>query len=227
MQIYAFFASFLGFMCVLIVEEYLWGCSACVYLVIHVNHSSLITFNKEEIIFLKLFWQRSLTHFIMRTLLGQCLHKIHAPNTTPVLIPAAQHLFRYVQSVYRLGLCSPDPYYEFQRLISHTSGVQSTLQPPTTLTLLHQYVTNVEFDFQQLIIGHFWSQVLKLGPKDTLLNHWWAKWPLPWFWPSPVPILVFPPEVLPTVANRVFTLPREHILTKHVSPSPATTQWNF
>ena len=110
----------------------------------------------------------------------------------------------------------------------HTLRVlQSTLQPPTTLTLLHQYVTNVEFDFQQLIIGHFWSQVLKLGPKDTLLNHWWAKWPLPWFWPSPVPILVFPPEVLPTVANRVFTLPREHILTKHVSPSPATTQWNF
>ena len=51
----------------------------------------------------------------------------------------------------------------------HTLRVlQSTLQPPTTLTLLHQYVTNVEFDFQQLIIGHFWSQVLKLGPKDTL-----------------------------------------------------------
>ena len=168
MQIYAFFASFLGFMCVLIVEEYLWGCSACVYLEIHVNHSSSITFNKEEIIFLKLFWQRSLTHFIMRTLLGQCLHKIHAPNPAPALTPATQHLFRYVQSVYRLGLCSPDPCYKFQRLISHTSGVQSTLQPPTTLTLLHQYVINVEFDFQQLIIGHFWSQVLKLGPKDTL-----------------------------------------------------------
>ena len=93
------------------------------------------------------------------------------PQTLPPpspLTPATQHLFRYVQSVYRLGLCSPDPYYEFQRLISHTSGVQSTLQPPTTLTLLHQYVINVEFDFQQLIIGHFWSQVLKLGPKDTL-----------------------------------------------------------